>query len=316
MSSLQPAVAASPADLPLTQQVQLLGGRLEATLPAAMKLAARGHHIMAAEASDQHETRAILDLGPARFVMMAYELFAVIGRDFPAAILADKQAQGEPTDTFRLEPLPVTAEFTVIAEIPTATSSDADANLIYSAWIGHADGTVQLLAFYVNPAGAHDAARWTQLARAIAQSLQPGPRALNLLAGEHTFGLAPATVTVTVTTPDGWTASIQPGPDFAIYHLHKLAVLGTPAVSCGIYLGRHGSYQFKQHGIDPASVKSSPGKLFGAETTWLTWTADGSRHATEVMLMHPSGAAMLHAFCSADTEAELTDLRNIIETIQ
>ncbi len=314
MSSSQPAGAEAPADLPLTQQVQLLGGRLEAALPAAMKLEARGHSIMAAAASAQHETRAVLDLGPARLVMMTYELFAVIGADFPAAILADKQAQGEPTDTFRLEPLPVTAELTAIAEIPTATSSDADANLIYRVWIGHADGTVQLLAFYVNPAGANDAAHWTQLARNIALSLKPGARTLNLLAGEHTFGLAPAIVTVT--TPDAWTASLQPGPDFAVYHLHKLAVLGTPAASCGIYLGRHGSYQFKQRGIDPANVKPSPGKLFGAEATWMTWSADGSRHATEIMLMHPSGTTMVHAFCSADTEAELTDLRSIIETIQ
>jgi len=314
MSSSQPAGAASLADLPLTQQIQLLGGRLEATLPAAMKLQPRDHHVMAAEASGEHETRAILDLGPARFVMMTYELFAVIGTDFPAAILADKQAQGEPTDAFRLEPLPVGAELTAIAEIPTAIPGDADANLVYGTWIGHPDGTVQLLAFYINPAGAPDAARWAQLAQNIALTLKPGTRALNLLAGEHTFGRPPAAVTIA--TPDGWTASIQPGPDFAIYHLHKLAVLGTPAASCGIYLGRHGSYQFKQHGIDPANVKSSPGKLFGTAATWVTWSADGSRYATEVMLMHPSGAAMLHAFCSADTEAELTDLRNIIETIQ
>ena len=164
MSSSQPAGAASPADLPLTQQVQLLGGRLEAALPAAMKLQARGHHIMAAEASGEHETRAILDLGPARLVMMTYELFALTGSDFQAAIFADKQAQGEPTDAFRLEPLTVAAPLTAIAELPTAIPGDADANLVYGAWIGHADGTVQLLAFYVNPAGARDAAPWAQLA--------------------------------------------------------------------------------------------------------------------------------------------------------
>jgi len=314
MSSSQPAGAEAPADLPLTQPVQLLGGRLEAALPAAMKLEARGHHIMAAESSAQHETRAVLDLGPARFVMMTYELFAVTGGDLPAAILADKKARGEPTAPLQLEPLAALEPLTAIAEIPPATQGDADANLVYAVWIGHTDATVQLLAFYVNPAGANDAASWTQLAKTIALSLRPGTRTLDPQASAYTLGAAPTAVTIA--TPDGWTASIQPGPDFAVYHLHKLVVLGTPAVSCGIYLGRHAAYQFKQRGIAPASVKSSPGKLFGAEATWLTWTADGSRYATEVMLMHPSGTAMVHAFCSADTEAELTDLRNIIETIQ
>ena len=314
MSSSPPAGAAAPADLPLTQEVQLLAGRLTVALPAAMQLQARDHSIMAAETSGQHETRAVLHLDQARFVMMTYELFALTGGDFRAAILADKRAQGEPTGTLHLEPLPALAPLTAIAELPPPTRGDADANLVYAVWIGHLDATVQLVAFDVNPEAARDAAGFTQLARNIALTLKPGTRALDTLAGEHTFGRAPAAVTVT--TPDGWTASLQPGPDFTVYHLHKLVPLGAPAVSCGIYLGRHGAYQFHQHGIDPDQIRPSPGKLFGTEVTWLTWTAGGSRHATEVMVSHPSGTAMFHAFCSADTEAELTDLRRMIETIQ
>ena len=309
-----PAALAGVAGLKLTQKVQLLGGRLEAALPAAMKLEPRGHGIMAAGAADEDETRAVLDLGKTRFVMMTYELFTLTGPDLPAAIAADKKARGEPTQALKLAPLAVARPLTAVAELPPATKGDADANLVYVAWIGNTDATVQLLAFYINPDGARAAASWAQLARTIALSLKPGSRTLDSKAASHKLGAGPETVTIA--TPDGWIATTQPGPDFTIYHLRKLTLLGAPAVSCGIYLGGHASYQFSQSSIDQAKVKPSPATLFHAATTWQTWTADGSRFTTEAMARHPGGSATIHTWCSADTEPALVELRKMIETIQ
>ena len=303
----------APAALKLTQKVQLLGGRLEAALPAAMKLEPRSHGIMAADAAGEDETRAVLDLGKARFVMMTYELFALTGTDFKTAIAAEKKAQGEPTNTLKLEPLAVARPLTAIADIPPATKGDADANLVYVAWIGNTDTTVQLIAFYINPDGARAAASWAQLARTIALSLKPASRALDTKAASHKLGASPDAVAIA--TPDGWTVTTQPGPDFTVYHLRKLTILGAPAVSCGIYLGGHASYQFSQSNIDKAKVKTSPAKLFHAAATWQTWTADGSRFTTEAMAKPPGGSATLHTWCSADTEPALADLRKMIETI-
>jgi hypothetical protein len=191
--SARAAVAApdTPAGLALTQKVQLLGGRLEAALPAAMKLEPRGHGIMAAGAAGEDETRAVLDLGKARFVMMTYEVFALTGSDLPAAIAAHKKAQGESTKTLKLEPLAVARPLTAIADIPPATSGNADANLVYAAWIGNTDATVQLITFYVNPDGARAAASWAQLARSIALSLKPAKRTLDTRAASHKLGAGP-----------------------------------------------------------------------------------------------------------------------------
>src|SRR5207344_1243206 len=112
-------------------------------------------------------------------------------------------------------------------------------------------------------------------------------------------------------TPDGWAITAQPGPDFTVYHLRKLTILGAPAVSCGIYLGGHASYQFSQSGIDKTKVKTSPAKLFHTAATWQTWTADGTRFTTEAMAKHPGGSATIHTWCSADTEPALADLRKM-----
>ncbi|HET7500776.1 MAG TPA: hypothetical protein VFK02_07230 [Kofleriaceae bacterium] len=310
-----PAAATAPDSLPLTQNVQLLGGRLGATLPAAMKLEARRRSIMSAEAAAEDETRAVLDHGAARFVMMTYELFALAGPDLAASIRDDRKAQGQSTRDLRLVPLSLARPLTALADIPPPTTGDADANLVYAAWVASPDGTVQYLAFYVNPAGAKtDAASWALLARQIVQRLTAGKRTLDTKAAAHKLGAG--TETVTVATPDGWIVTTQPGPDFTVHHLRKLARLGGPAVSCGIYLGDHPSFQHRQSGIDAAKVKTSPATLFRAATTWQTWSADGSRFTSEAMTRHPGGSATVHAWCSADTEPELTDLRKIIETIR
>jgi hypothetical protein len=317
--SARPSTAGAAPDAPgklkLTQKVELLGGRLEATLPAAMKLEPRSHGVMAAAAADEDETRAVLDLGKARLVMMTYDVFALTGTDFKAAIKAQKLAQGESITGLQLEPLAVARPLTAIADVPPLPKGTAEANLVYTAWIGNTDTSVQRIAFYLNPEAARTAAAaWAQLARAIVLGLKPAGRTLDTRATSRKLGAGHDALTLA--TPDGWTMTTQPGPDFAVYHLRKLAILGAPAVSCGIYLGGHASYQFSQSGIDPAKVKTSPAKLLRSPTLWQTWTADGSRFTTEAMASRPGGSVTVHTWCSADTEAALPDLRKMLETIQ
>jgi hypothetical protein len=96
---------------------------------------------------------------------------------------------------------------------------------------------------------------------------------------------------LTLTTPDGWTVTTQPAPDFSVHQLRKLAILGAPAVSCGIYLGGHASYQ---SGIDNANVKTTPATLLRAPITWPPRTASGSRFTTEAITSRPAGARPSH----------------------
>ncbi|HEU4733091.1 MAG TPA: hypothetical protein VFT22_34600 [Kofleriaceae bacterium] len=237
------------------------------------------------------------------------------GTDLEASIAADRKAQGQPTRDLHLEPLAVARPLAVIADLPPPTRGDADANLVFRAWVASPDGTVQLLAFYVNPAGATaDATSWARLARRIARTLTAGKRTLDTRAAARKLGAGAEAVTLA--TPDGWVVTTQPGPDFTVHHLRKLVRLGAPAVSCGIYLGDHPSFQHRQSGVDPAKIQTSPATLLGTPTTWQTWTADGSRFTTEAMTRHPAGSARLHAWCSADTAPELADLRRMIEAIR
>src|SRR5262245_7564988 len=89
------AMADAPADKKLSQtRTSLLGDHLTIALPADMKIAPRRASIMSAENSGEDETRAMLDDGKARFVMMAYELYALGGTDVKATVEADFKRGG------------------------------------------------------------------------------------------------------------------------------------------------------------------------------------------------------------------------------
>lgn len=306
---LSPAMTfAAPADTKLAPRAPLLGDRLTISLPVTMKVIPRRASIMSAESSGEDETRGVLDAGKARFVMMAYELYALAGADPKATIEADFKSAGY---TGTLAPLALPKPLVGYGHTPATVTKDKEANLAYAAWIVNGDGTLQFLAFYVNKDGAadpKDAASWSALASKVTATLAGGKRALASKAGDRALeGLA-------ITVPDGWVMAAQPGPDFAVYHLRKLVPLGSKMPTCGIYLGHHASPQYAQQDAKVTPTKS-PGTLFGAKVEWMTWSANG-RWTTEVLGKHPAGPDTVHVFCSAGSEPELADLRKLAATLR
>jgi hypothetical protein len=294
-----------------TTPTPVLSDHLTLSLPQGMRIEARGHSIMAADASAEHETRGVLDVGKGRFVMMAYELFAAPGADFKASVNASLKAEGV---TATLESLAIPAPLVGFGAAVTTTGKD-DANLIYMAYVASGDHSVQMLAFYVNPDGfTADAAGFTALAKKMSASIRAGKRALDVKAKDHKFRGAGSDKLV-VSAPDGWVSSTQDGPDFSVYHLRKMVDLGaTDSPSCGIYIGGHPSFQHTQAGVPDAKVKQVAGKLLGGATSWHEWT-NGARTMTEAIVEHPLQKSLrLHVFCSA--AGDLTPLRKIAETLR
>ncbi len=299
--------ATASADVPTKlagKPTALLGDHVEVALPTGMKLEARGHSIMAADQAGEDETRAVIDDGNARLVMMAYELYATTGADFKAAATADAKQQ---LPNAVLEPVALGKPLAGFAAAPPTTGDD-EANLIYMMWLGNADATVQVIAFYINPAGAKATDKWLALAKKIAATAVAGKRVLATKAGDR------ALEDLVVTLPDGWAVTPQLGPDFTVFHLRKTVVLGTAAPGCGVYVGGFASYQYSQNGIDAAHVKKVAGKLMGANVDWYVWSANGSS-TTEAMTKTPNGGTA-HVFCSAATDGELADLRKLAETLR
>jgi hypothetical protein len=126
------AMAEAPADKKLAPtKTSLRGDHLSLALPAGMKIAPRRASIMSAENSSEDETRAMLDDGKARFVMMAYDLYALGGADVKATIEADFKRGGH---AGKLEPLALPKPLVGFATMPPAVTKDREANLAYAAW--------------------------------------------------------------------------------------------------------------------------------------------------------------------------------------
>jgi hypothetical protein len=300
------ARAGSPADKKLAAAATpVLGDHFTVSLPDGMASAPRRASIMAAENAPEDETRAMLDDGPARFVMMAYELYALAGADPKVTVEADFKRAGH-VATFASLALPkplVGFQFT-----PTKFTSDKEANLVYGTYVVSGDGTIQVLAFYVNAVGAAHAADWSALAKKVIGSLAPGKRVIGGAAGDRPAG------DLVLTVPAGWVTSPQPGPDFLVTHIRKLAVLGQESPSCGVYVGHHPTPQYKA-GLLKTAIKPFAGTLLGTKVDWDIWTTRG-RWSTEALAAHPNGKDRVHAFCSAATETELADVRKIAATLR
>jgi hypothetical protein len=297
------------------QPIPLLGGRLSVRMPAAAKAQARGHSIMEAPASNEDETRVMVDAENERLVLMAYELYALSGGNLEKAVRAEAaNSLGKDAATINLEKLPVAPPLTAVVVVPERQDGTREANLVLGLYVGSGDGTVQYLAFYANPAGARDAAGVAALCRKIAATVSAGSQRLSSQAGARSF---PGFINdrLVATVPEGFVASVQEGPDFSVYRLRKLVRLGEQPSVCGIYLGGHPAYIHRQTEAPPDKVTPLKGRLLGREVKWQNWsTAKGAM--SEVIVRYPKGKGMrMHVFCTAGSLDDVKALQAVAETL-
>jgi hypothetical protein len=287
----------------------LLGDRLRIVLPEGARLEPRPHSIMAADAAETDETRALLEVRGARFMIVAIEEHVLAGDDLLGSARAMTARTSDPLE---VAPFEVAAPLTAVAMTPRKVVVDpqSDSALLLMLYVRHPDGLVQVVGFVVDRAGATaDPAGWTALARATAATLTAGPRRIDLRGGERRF----ASDRLALTVPDGFVTSTQEGPDFAVHHVRKVVALDGSPVGCGIYAGGHPSYQHAQQGVDDAAVREEPGSLLGAPTSWHVWE-QLPRFSAEAMLGGEAG--VIHVFCSAPSPEDLAALRTMMGTLR
>ncbi len=302
---------------PSDQDTELLGGRLKIRMPEKARVEARGHSIMAAPQAVTDETRVVLDAGKERLVLMAWELFARAGGDLPKAVEKVVSGWGDQWKGTRVEPLAVAKPLKQgVLVIPGGKDLASEAILALTAYVENSDGMVQMLAFYVNPPAAQDLAGCASLARSLAATLSAGGKGLDLGAGDRRFPGVGDKDFLVLKVPEGYVATTQQGPDFSVYRLRRVGVLGEPGSTLGLYLGGHPSYQFRQAGDEATKPSRSKGKLLGQEIEWHGWSR-GDASTTETILPFPGvDGFFLHLFLTAAKETDLAALRAVAETLR
>jgi hypothetical protein len=265
---------------------------------------------MAADEPDMDETRAVLDLGEARMVLMAEESYTLIPEKFAESIeTVWKPSEGEPA---KPEPIALPKPLQGFARAPQVTGKE-DANLILEVWVGNGDHSIQHLSFYINPAAAEHAAAWTTLARKIAGTIEAGKRELSFKAHQAKFQMDGATMVMDL--PEQWSFSTQRGIDFNVHRLHQVTPLGQPASRCGIYLGDHPRFHYQSSKIDEKEVTAEPGELLGSKTNWHRWNDEGTI-MSEAIVQVPGRDLQAHVFMSPAGPDALASVQQIVSTLR
>ena len=296
-----PAAAGSTASL--------LGGRLSVWLPAGAKVAPRRRSIMSAEESDEEETRVILVSGDgdlARFVMLARETFTRGTGDAVADARTWLSASKERASVGRIA---AGAGLDVAGVVPEQPSGQGPL-LVLAALVERPDRTIAEIGFYILPEMAAERAEFEGRARDIVKSLTAGK---STLPQKRDHRIAVDGSTLSVSLPEEFVLTRQPGPDFLVFRLRALRTIGQPPAAIGIYFGGHPSYQYQQQEIPDSGVSRSPGKLLGKDVEWLTWKA-------EDVTMHEAIAELgehdfVHVFLYAEQD-RLAALKTAVEAMQ
>ena len=305
---------------PAAKPTPLLGGRLSIKVPAAARIQARQRSIMAAPESAASETRVVLDAGKERLVIMTNELFALSGPDFGprAGKHLRERVVGPAAGAAKVRRLKQgKGKLSVFALTPAKHDLKRQAILVLAGLAAHPDGTVQQLAFFVNPAGARDLAGVTRLCQAMLKTLRPGKRTLKRTGGERSLRAAGASLAMVV--PEDHVLISQRGPDFMVHRLAPLVPLGSPGGRIGVYVGGHPGLQYRQRenrsmGKWKASVKKVKRTLLGKPVQWHHWSHRGW-HTAEA-LAPLTRRDRVHVFVGGPSEAAVGKLLKTAQTLR
>jgi hypothetical protein len=302
--------SASEAEAATGSGTPLLGGHLTVELPKGAVQRPRRESIMAAPSADTDETRIFLEEGGvdgrARFVLMVTELFLRGSGDLER----DGRALAFQGD--RVSRL-AGARIPMVALEPGAATVDPDRPiLVLAAIVGHPDGTLQQLEFLILPDMAAELETYARRARAIAETVAPGPRTLEARGGKVPLG-----ETLTVELPAGYLVTKQEGPDFDLFRLRRLVTATEPTMMLGVYRGGHPSFQLNQASRDggPApSATEAEGPLFGQPARWITWQSRAGARFREAIVKRGELDAV-HVYAIGADEAALVELQRIAATL-
>lgn len=268
-------------ETPLGDRIPLLGDRLRLRAPQGAKVAPRGHNIMAADASNEEETRVVLVPGAgevAKFVLLARESFAYGTGDVAADA---KKLLGKERAELRIEPAKIGAGLTAVALVPKKDLDSHGALFVFGAVIERADKTLCELSFYITSDMVAERPEWEKRARTMLESVEPGNGSLPG-STKHRLEVSEGQA-LAIEFPRQTVLTHQEGPDFSVYHMRELGKIGESMPSVGLYVGGHPSHQFKQAQIADSKVKKQSGKLLGKATDWYTWTNEDGDQVSEAM---------------------------------
>lgn len=296
--------------LELRTTLPALDGRVLLQLPDSAKAEARQSSAMGTAESSESESRFVITSGEERLVVMVWELFALAPADL---LVAAKAELGDDVPPAEVAMLTVAdPQLRAVRVRPETPQLEQNAAMVDSAYLALADGSALSAAVYANAAALNDLPGTRSLAAKILSSARGGTRQLARQAGTRVLG------ELTMTVPADMVLSSQAGPDFDVYFLRRLRMLGAPpSGTIGVYVGGFPKYIHARSEYASWAVAKVPGHLFGRSVDWDSWrTPEGMRTQEliePIIVQQPE--RLVHIFITSQDPAQVDALRHTAESL-
>lgn len=296
-----------------TKTMPLLGGRLQARLPAeAREVPVPDDPSTSPAGGLMRQARHRIELGDQAILLLSIELFAHEGPDFMSEVRAEVEHWGQRAAAFDVSLVsnPNLSVARVVPDEPLALGlrdGFQDMVLVAVLFVASRDGTVQSIALHANEAAARDRMGLASLLARIGGTIRPGQR-FDTSGGTRVFTLFRRGPEVRFDVPDGTIAVEEERPDAETYFVQLSRALGAPgAGSMRITVGGHPEPL-------PTRGRHVRGELLGGPVQWLAdASADGGR---ELRLVHISSEQPVEAVLTAPNAEALEALRHVAESMR
>jgi len=301
------AQSAEPWQLPLTQEVKLLSGRLMVNMPQSAKVEPREYDIMSAPEATESETRVVIESHSKKIVLLAQELHAYAGSNLSKNVNSlvntwQKQSgskytcstQARSKDNFRL----------IYLQDKKGRNQSGDVRLVNGVIVASKDGTAQYLSLYVNEAGAKDWTQLLELSKRILGSVRAGKATPNLKSRKV---FVDEGVNLAITLPPSSMVSTQRGPDFILFCCFLLKELDCPKVAMTIYSGTCPNYE-------PTKMKPDRESIILDQK--VRWYKNQERGLEALVHVPKDRNQVLHIMLGDKTEAETVQLLKVLGTMK
>lgn len=311
--------AAPPPSGPILERgledtpISLIDDRLFVQMPAGAQDAARRQGIMGAEYSSHEETRLVLEGGGHQLVVYAQETFyySENERDDIGKLLKYRNGAAYTYTTERIQDSD--GGFRLIKVIPDSIDTSVNAVIIREAVAITDDDTMIYIGVFATPETAADEELCIRQADRILETIRPGTRKINASAHEEKFAGR-----LSIKLDKGYVMIEQPGSDFTVYYITKVASFEESIPSVGIYIGGHPTLIYPGRGIDADQLTTTGDTILKERVEWWSYKdyPYDENYSAETAFDLPHSDMLMHIFIDAADEAQFMELREMIKTVR
>lgn len=260
-----------------SEETALLGDRLQLRLPIGTeKMPAPAGTAADIQLDDQRDHRAVVR-GDERLEIRVNQIFATDGGNLREALRRgakllglERRSDGDLVDVATRPDSGLRA--IAVASGPGRAQGDSVA-LVFEVFVANQDHGIEHVGFWANPAATRDVDGCRDLARRVTATLRRGGRLLGEPTAARRLKVPGSHEAVVVSLPAGVVVAIEPGPDYAVYNLARLAPLGTDQGELNLWVGSFRAFETEVARIH--DFRAAPGSWLDRPVTWRRWSRDG-----------------------------------------